>query len=218
MEYSIDGGRYGVSLLHAPYALLVEAFGNDGINPRDNYKSMCQWTDDAAGWEVYDYKVGTCYAQDGLVRADITEWHVQATESGAVVLRAQLDAAVARLNEAALLERGEALEELYREANGQGVADEYAAKAAADAPDYSDEIEQLGDGATLRIGAEDEDEFFTGAGLEISLAGGVRAGVAEFEYGEHTGEVTMALSLDDVRKAHALLGAYLVMIDEQAAR
>lgn len=105
MEYTLEIGPHGVDTLTAPYALLVEAFGNDGVNPRDDYKSMCQWDNRAEGyspdrsWEVYDYKVGVCYDfEDGLRREQITTWHVQAGKTGLEVLRTMLDAAVARLS------------------------------------------------------------------------------------------------------------------------
>lgn len=79
MQFAFNRGRHFVHTLIAPYALLTEAFGNDGNNPRDNYKSMAQW--DArtpeGDVEVYDYKIGKCYDPDGLELKDITRWNVQ---------------------------------------------------------------------------------------------------------------------------------------------
>src|SRR5258707_5800861 len=118
MEYLLQIGTHGVDYLQAPYALLLlEALGNDGVNLRDTDKSMCQWTDVEAGWEVYDYKIGICYDPTGQAREDITEWHVQATEKGLKALIALLEAALTRLT-------AEAFEDACRETNAQGVADE----------------------------------------------------------------------------------------------
>jgi hypothetical protein len=79
VNYRFEQGAYNVHYLHAPHDLLTRAFGNDGDNPRDTYKSMAQWIIDTpcGEVEVYDYKVGTCYEADGLERHEITEWHVQ---------------------------------------------------------------------------------------------------------------------------------------------
>lgn len=83
MQFTFNRGRFNVHHLTAPYALLVAAFGNDGDNLRDDYKSMAQWdlrTPDG-DVEVYDYKVGKCYDSDGLEREQITEWHVQGPDA-----------------------------------------------------------------------------------------------------------------------------------------
>jgi hypothetical protein len=79
MEFTFEPGRFNVSHLEAPHALLKAAFGNDGDNSRDDYKSMAQWDVEtpAGAFEVYDYKVGKCYDPDGLEREQITDWHVQ---------------------------------------------------------------------------------------------------------------------------------------------
>lgn len=79
MQFTFERGRHFVHTLTAPYELLKTAFGNDGDNSRDDYKSMAQWdvctpTGDV---EVYDYKIGKCYDPDGLEREQITHWHVQ---------------------------------------------------------------------------------------------------------------------------------------------
>lgn len=79
-NFRIHKGAYNVHYLSAPYSLLVKAFGNDGINPRDDYKQMCQWDITAPNnthAEVYDYKVGKCYDPSGLERHEIRDWHVQ---------------------------------------------------------------------------------------------------------------------------------------------
>jgi hypothetical protein len=108
--YELLAGTHGIDQLTAPYTLLVEAFGNDGDNPRDDHKSMAQWVDDAVGWEVYDYKVGKCYeGPSGLARQDITNWHVQATATGFAELRDLLDAAVDRLNAKAVAQVAESI-------------------------------------------------------------------------------------------------------------
>lgn len=86
MEFTFDPGGFGVHTLTAPYALLVEAFGDNGLTTlRDDYKSMAQWDLDVPKGEdveIYDYKVGKCYAPDGADLKDITTWHVQGTENG----------------------------------------------------------------------------------------------------------------------------------------
>ena len=83
MNYTFERGRFNVHYLTAPYTLLVQAFGNDGDNPRDTYKCMAQWdlTTPHGPVEVYDYKVGTCYeGESGLERHEITVWHVQGSD------------------------------------------------------------------------------------------------------------------------------------------
>lgn len=76
---------------------------------------------------------------------------------------------------------------------------------------YADEIARLGNGGTVRIGAEDEDGFWTGGGLEINLSYGVQAGCGV----DHEEECDGPLSDDDIRKAVALLTAYLAFKDEE---
>lgn len=214
MEYTLETGRFGVDMLFAPYALLVEAFGNDGINPRDTYKSMCQWESDPASvdaglaWEVYDYKVGICYAPDGLEREEITEWHVQSTEAGKDAVRALLDAAVARID--AELTAARAIDDQEKALSA------VVGELVADHADYADEVNELGDGGTVYVGEVDEDQFFVDGGLEISLAG-VRLAIGNPQL-DMGGEVSVGLSLAEIRKAHALLGAYLAIKDDEAAR
>jgi hypothetical protein len=83
MQFTFERGRSNVHTLTAPHALLEAAFGNDGDNPRDDYKSMAQWdvSTPAGEFEVYDYKIGKCYDQDGLEREQITEWQVQGPDA-----------------------------------------------------------------------------------------------------------------------------------------
>lgn len=96
MEYTFEQSRHNVHYLTAPYALLVKAFGNDGINARDDYKQMCQWdlATDHGDVEVYDYKIGTCYdPADGLEREQITSWHVQGDPQAIIEMLKKLEAA-----------------------------------------------------------------------------------------------------------------------------
>jgi hypothetical protein len=215
INYELTSETHGIAYLTAPYALLVEAFGNDGINPRDMYKSMCQWesnpdsVDAGLGWEVYDYKEGVCYwpkGEGGLEREEITVWHVQADAKGRAELIELLDAAVIRrlvLQETVKdqLEAAESFEEACRKANGETVEQD----------EISQLIDELGDGGAVVIGETDEDGFFVGGGLEVSLDG-VRVGVGMQEEG--LGDASVGISLADIRKAHALLGAYLALVDE----
>jgi hypothetical protein len=203
MEYTLDGGSFGINYLNAPYALLVEAFGNDGDNPRDRYKSEAQWDENRGSdsfWEVYDYKIGKSYnGADGLSREEITRWHLQASDTGMEILRAKLDAAVRRLT---VTEFVAEMSELPT------VVDELR----ADYADYSAEISELGDGSEVHIGAKDADGFFVRGGLEINLAYGVWVTVPD---GDGQGnEIRGQLSDDEIRKAIALLTAYLVIKDE----
>lgn len=96
-NFRIHKGAYNVHYLSAPYSLLVKAFGNDGINPRDDYKQMCQWDITAPNnthAEVYDYKVGKCYdPYAGLERKQITDWHVQGDDDAIRYLVTLLDRA-----------------------------------------------------------------------------------------------------------------------------
>jgi hypothetical protein len=95
MTYKLAFGRYW-NTLEAPYSLLVRAFGNDGtVTPRDDYKQMCQWDVPTpyGTVEVYDYKVGRCYAPDGLEREQITLWDVDGTQQAIEYVRSLLDAA-----------------------------------------------------------------------------------------------------------------------------
>jgi len=82
VNYRFERGAYNVHYLHAPHDLLTRAFGNDGNNSRDDYKSMAQWIIPTSHGdvEVYDYKVGKCYDPDGLERHEITEWHIQGND------------------------------------------------------------------------------------------------------------------------------------------
>jgi hypothetical protein len=83
VKFTFEQGRFNVHTLEAPHALLKEAFGNDGDNPRDDYKSMAQWdlSTPEGDVEVYDYKVGKCYDSNGLEREQITDWHVQGSSA-----------------------------------------------------------------------------------------------------------------------------------------
>lgn len=95
-SYEFNPGRYNVQYLRAPYDFLVKAFGNDGtVSPRDDYKSMCEWDIQTPHGEVevYDYKVGKCYAPDGVEREQITEWHVQGDEKAIAHMLTILDKA-----------------------------------------------------------------------------------------------------------------------------
>lgn len=76
---------------------------------------------------------------------------------------------------------------------------------------YADEIARLGNGGTVRIGDEGEFGFWTGGGLEINLSYGVQAGCGV----DHEEECDGPLSDDDIRKAVALLTAYLALKDEE---
>jgi hypothetical protein len=71
-------------------------------------------------------------------------------------------------------------------------------------------IETLRDGDVVRVGREDADGFFTHGGLEIDAVG-VWAAVENPE--GQGGELLGTLTLDEVRRAHTLLGAYLAMVD-----
>lgn len=96
MEYTFERGRMNVHYLTAPYELLVKALGNDGtVSRRDSYKSMCEWDVDTPSGvvEVYDYKVGTCYSDDGLARESITVWHIQGHDTGIDHIMGLLDGA-----------------------------------------------------------------------------------------------------------------------------
>lgn len=218
MEYTLDfGGIFNVYYLTAPYALLVEAFGNDGtVSVRDAYKSEAQWDSRATSgdpfWEVYDYKPGKSYnGSDGLDLEQITTWNVQADEEGKLVLLAKLDAAVRKLTVQEIvsdqLEAAESFDDACRKANGEGVEQD----------EISALIAELGDGGTIVIGETDKDGFYTTGGMKINLdtvrvvvsIGGVQD--------EQSGDIAVPLSLDEVRKAHALLGAYLVTKDQENA-
>lgn len=80
-DYNFRLGIANVHYLTASHALLTRVFGNDGtVDPRDNYKSMCQWDVKTPHGtvEVYDYKAGKCYDPvNGLAREHITDWHIQ---------------------------------------------------------------------------------------------------------------------------------------------
>lgn len=88
MQFTFERGRFSVHVLTAPHALLEAALGNDGDNPRDDYKSMAQWdvSTPEGDVEVYDYKIGKCYDPDGLEREQITYWHVQGPDAALDVL------------------------------------------------------------------------------------------------------------------------------------
>lgn len=203
MEYTLEQGPFGVDSLTAPYALLVEAFGNDGDNPRDTYKSEAQWDQDRDGeafWEVYDYKQGKSYnGPDGLDREQITRWHVQTTLQGKLVLVELLEAAVRRLIVADFVQTMSELSTVVDELNA----------------DYADEITELGGGTEVHIGAQDADGFFTRGGLEISLTNGVWVTVPDAD--EEGSEFSGRLSDDEIRKAAALLTAYLAIKDQEEA-
>jgi hypothetical protein len=93
MYYSFKHGSVNVHYLTAPYELLVKAFGDDGTTaPRDNYKSMCQWYP-VPDVEVYDYKVGRCYTNNGLEPEQITTWNVQGETEAIESMLALLTAA-----------------------------------------------------------------------------------------------------------------------------
>lgn len=203
MEYMLEIGPHGVDTLTAPYALLVEAFGNDGINPRDDYKSMCQWDNRAEdyspdrSWEVYDYKVGVCYdREDGLRREQITEWHVQAGKTGLEVLRTMLDAAVARLSTPATPELpvGES---------------EYL-----EIVDERNEIKaDLLAGHSVNVSERDFDGFFVLGGLSITLSHGVRVAVGLGE--DQSEELSAPMSEVEAREMYRALGVYLDLLDDQ---
>jgi hypothetical protein len=211
INYKLTSETHGIAYLTAPYALLVEAFGNDGQQePRDEYKQMCQWSADRGGdtfWEVYDYKEGVCYypkSEGGLEREEITVWHVQATEKGREALIELLDTVVRRM----------AWDEMISDAKALPVGEsEYLEVIETETADYAEEIAELGDGGAVVIGETDEDGFFVGGGLEVSLDG-VRVGVGMQEEG--LGDASVGISLADIRKAHALLGAYLAIVDQNA--
>jgi hypothetical protein len=79
-DFTYTQGSTNVNYLEAPYALLVQAFGDDGtVSPRDESKCMCTWDVETkhGAVDVYDYKIGKSYDPDGLDRAQITDWHVQ---------------------------------------------------------------------------------------------------------------------------------------------
>lgn len=87
-----ERGPRNVHTLTAPYSLLVERLGDDGLTaPRDEYKSKATWVvgsgDDYA--EVYDYR-------SNLKLPYITEWHVQGTEAGIERMLAILSAPAPR--------------------------------------------------------------------------------------------------------------------------
>jgi len=74
------------SVLNATYAQLCRAFNDGTFAPRNVAVSMARWvvTTPDGEVEIYDDRVGTCYAPDGLERCEITTWMVRADTSAAI--------------------------------------------------------------------------------------------------------------------------------------
>lgn len=219
MQYGMDLGFGGnVFHLHAPYALLVEAFGNDGtVEPRDDYKQMCQWSadrDSDAFWEVYDYKVGTCYdREDGLAREQITEWHVQYGKTGRAIMIGLLDAAVRRLALQEIVSDQLAAAESFEDACGRATGAEQSMEAEIRALDAIKA--RLNAGHSVNIGERDCDGFFVLGGVSVTMSHGVRVAVGGLD--EQSEEFSAPMSDIEAREIYQALGVYLDLLDERKA-
>lgn len=231
IEYTFVDGPHNVFYLRAPYALLVEAFGNDGDGPRDTEKMRAWWGTGHAQlgmwWEVYDYAADQ---EDGLALEQITEWHCQADANGRAYLEGLLEGAKVRANAGLsrfivqhppLTQTPRRNEDAAEVAAQQRVTDAVGVLGKYQALiDHRAKVEgylrRLRAGETVRIGAEDADGLWIDGGIEVVGEHCVRVGVGMQEDGLE--EISVGLTgpesdLDAVREAHALLEAYLRLHD-----